>query len=76
MEGRKGNKVMATVKEVIEALKKWPEDAVVMLEGCDCTGEASGVISDYHTDSSIRYTDPIYKAIAVLIEREYDSGVR
>lgn len=36
---------MMTVQELIEALKSYDPDAVVYMEGCDCSGEADGVMS-------------------------------
>lgn len=39
-----------TVAELIEQLQKYPADMPVLHEGCDCWGEASGVVAE--TDSS------------------------
>jgi len=33
-----------TIKELIELLKPFDENMFVDVEGCDCTGEASGVV--------------------------------
>lgn len=35
-----------TVKELINELKKFPEDLPVITEGCDCYGPALRVIKD------------------------------
>mgnify|MGYP007017175434 CR=1 FL=1 len=37
-----------TVSELIEELKKQPQDALVYHEGCDCYGAAKGVTFDEH----------------------------
>jgi hypothetical protein len=31
-----------TVRQLIEQLQKFPEDAAVLVEGCDCIGPCSG----------------------------------
>lgn len=46
-----------TTKELIAELQKWPEDAFVWTEGCDCYGEAGGV--EYHKeDNTVLITRP------------------
>lgn len=41
-----------TVEKLIDELKKYPPDALVWHEGCDCTGAASTVTYD-ESDNSI-----------------------
>ena len=53
-----------TVKELISELQKHPDDAKVIIEGCDCYGDANGVE---------KFDSPIYKSPpegGVLITRE------
>jgi len=44
MEKDKWGSEVMTVAELIEALKAMPQDAFVYHQGCDCTGNASGVV--------------------------------
>lgn len=44
-----------TVAELIELLKAMPQDALVFHEGCDCYGEANGVVFD-ETDKTVLIT--------------------
>ena len=42
------------VKELIRKLKKMPQDAEVVTEGCDCVGDTAEVVMyrDWHSDSN------------------------
>jgi hypothetical protein len=52
-----------TVAELIEALKAMPQDGIVIVEGCDCHGDANGC----EVESFYGYDDD---APRVLITRE------
>jgi hypothetical protein len=39
------DKPQLTVAQLIEELKKFPQEALVEIDGCDCTGDATGVDS-------------------------------
>lgn len=55
----KETKNQMTVSELIEALKKFPQDCVVWTEGCDCWGKAADV--KFTNDEDDKY---------ILIERD------
>ncbi len=57
-----------TVKELIEILKEFPQDAIVYSEGCDCTEEACYVDFLIGWPSGKKSTDK------VEICREYDES--
>jgi hypothetical protein len=43
-----------TVKELIKQLQEMPQDAEVYTEGCDCYGDAAGVMQN--ADNSVLIT--------------------
>jgi len=48
-----------TVAELIEELKKMPQEHEVWTEGCDCYGKASGSVSSYEDDKILIERDPL-----------------
>ena len=45
-----------TVKELLDALTKYPSDLLVYSEGCDCVGEAGGtrLFEDWNPETGDR----------------------
>jgi len=47
-----------TVKELIEALQKMPQDAEIVTEGCDCYGDCAAV--KYADNLGTLFSEPYY----------------
>ena len=58
-----------TVKELIEALQKMPQDVQVITEGCDCYEYASGIIYVDKNGDGRLLRDFYYNNGVVIIER-------
>jgi hypothetical protein len=53
------NATALTVRELIDLLNRCPQDSPVEVEGCDCTGDATGVEIGWDLDVTVlvrRYT--------------------
>ena len=46
-----------TISELIEKLQKFPQDTIVLLDGCDCECEAGDVTEGYNNSVLILRTD-------------------
>lgn len=63
-----------TVRQLITLLHAQPQDALVVLEGCDCTGDCVGLTAKYgeknhvllrRSDGTMRYEPGAYEILTL-----------